>query len=65
MARLSLNSEGHIELGLEALTQNFSYENFCTCLGLLGFYADQFYDEILSQLDAVGYRYSESLNLLT
>lgn len=65
MVRLSLDSKGQIDLNLEVLAQHFSYENFCTCMGLLGFYADQFYDEILGHLDSIGYSYTESLKLLT
>jgi len=65
MVRLSLCGKGQIEMGLEALNNRFCYESFCTCMGLLGFYADQFYDEILGRLDSIGFRYSESLKLLT
>lgn len=65
MVRLSLCDKGQIEMSLEVLNRQFCYEAFCTCIGLLGFYADQFYDEILARLDSIGFRYSESLKLLT
>ena len=65
LVRLSLSESGAIELGMEVLNTGFSYESFSTSMGILGFYADFFYDEILSRLDAIGYRYSDSLRLLT
>ncbi len=65
MVRLSLCDQGRIEMGLEVFNKQFCYESFCTCIGLLGFYADHFYDEILSRLDSIGFKYTESLKLLT
>lgn len=65
MAKLSISLEGRIELSIEVLNAAFTYESFSLTMGLLGYYADSYYDEILSDLDMIGYRYSESLNLLT
>lgn len=65
MVRLGIQEKGLIELSLDLLVQNFNYEGFVIAVGLLGFYADHFYDEILSRLDGLGFRYSESLRLLT
>jgi hypothetical protein len=65
MVKLSLNPSGQMELSLEAFAINFEYDVFCLAMGLLGFYADSFYDEILTRLDSIGFRYTESLNLLT
>jgi hypothetical protein len=65
LAKLSISGEGHIELTLEALNHGFDYEEFCLMIGLLGFYADQFYDDILSHLDVLGFKYTETLRLLT
>lgn len=64
LVKLSINAEGFIELNLDVLNMGFQYDGFCTILGLIGFYADMFYDDILSHLDLIGFRYSESLGLL-
>lgn len=65
MAKFALSAEGRIELSIEVLSSAFSYESFSLTMGLLGFYADNYYDEILESLDSIGFRYSESLNLPT
>ena len=65
MAKFSLSDEGRIELSLDALNSAFNYDSFTLTMGLLGHYDDTYYDEILSDLDTIGYRYSESFNLLT
>ena len=65
MLRLSLCDSGRISLSLEVFTAQLSYEIFCTSMGLMGFYADWFYDEILNRLDSLGYRYTDKLKLLT
>lgn len=65
MAKFSISAEGRIELGIEVLNAGFTYESFTLTMGLLGYYADCYYDEILSGLDHLGYSYTESLNLLT
>ncbi|MBC7532368.1 MAG: YbjN domain-containing protein, partial [Oligoflexus sp.] len=64
MAKFSISLEGRIELSIEVLNAAFTYDSFSLTMGLLGYYADSYYDEILSDLDVIGYRYSESLNLL-
>ncbi|RZA21628.1 MAG: hypothetical protein EOP10_16405 [Proteobacteria bacterium] len=65
MAKFSLSEEGRIELSLDVLNSSFSYDSFLLTMGLLGHYADTYYDEILSDLDLINSRYSESFNLLT
>lgn len=65
MAKFSLSGEGRIELSIEVLNNAFSYDSFSLTMGLLGYYADAYYEEILNDLDQIGYRYTESLNLLT
>lgn len=65
MVKLSVDGSGQMELSLDAFSLNFNYDAFCLAMGLLGFYADSFYDEILTRLDSLGFRYTESLNLLT
>lgn len=65
LVKLSINAEGYIELNLDLLNQGLNYEGFSVAIGLIGYYADLFYDDILSHLDTIGFRYSESLGLLT
>ena len=65
MAKFSLNVEGRIELSIEVLNNAFSFDSFSLTVGLLGYYAYAYYEEILNDLDQIGYRYTESLNLLT
>lgn len=65
MAKFAISREGRIELSIEVLNASFDFESFTLTMGLLGYYADAYYDEILSDLDHLGYRYTESLNLLT
>jgi hypothetical protein len=65
MAKFSLSEEGRIELSLDVLNGAFNYDSFLLATGLLGHYADTYYDEILSDLDLVRSRYCESFNLLT
>ena len=65
MVKVGVSSHGQIELSLDVLNRAMDYDNFCLVLSLLGFYADLLYDEILSSLDLLGFRYSEALRLLT
>ncbi len=65
LAKFAISPEGKIELSIEVLTRGFDAESLSLTLGLLGHYADASYDEILSGLDLIGYKYTESLNLLT
>lgn len=63
LAKFSLSGDGRIELSIEVLNNAFSYDSFSLTMGLLGYYADAYYEEILNDLDTMGFRYSESLNL--
>ena len=65
MAKVSLDDEGRIVMSLEVFSQDLSFERFSDVLGVLGHYAEILYDDLLSTLDNVGYRYCESLNILT
>lgn len=65
LAKFSINLEGQIELSMEVLAGSFGYESFSLSMGLLGYYADAYLEEILHGLDLAGYRYSETLHLLT
>ena len=64
MAKLSIDSQGDIHLSLEVFTSSIDYDKFCDTLGVLAYYADFFYNEILNKMDHVGFRYSEALNFL-
>ncbi|SMF33950.1 YbjN domain-containing protein [Pseudobacteriovorax antillogorgiicola] len=65
MAKLSVDSDGQIVLGLDIFSNGLSYESFSDVIGVIGYYAESIYDDLLSILDHVGYRYCESLNILT
>ncbi len=65
MVKLVLNEKGHIGLTLEALASGLNYEAFSDCLGILGYYADYLFDEVLTFMDHIGFNYSLSMNFLT
>lgn len=65
MVKLVLNEKGHIGLTLEMLVSGMSYDCFSDGLGIIGYYADYLFDEVLSFLDQIGFNYSLSMNFLT
>lgn len=65
MAKFSISGEGRIELSIEVLNSALSFDSFSLTMGLLGYYADTYYEEILSDLDQMGYDSSETRSLLT
>ena len=64
MVKLSIDSDGRIILNLDIFVDDLSFERFSNVLGVIGHYADSLYDDLLTVLDNVGYRYCESLNIL-
>ena len=64
MAKFSKNCDGCIVLSLDVFAENLSFQIFSDVIGLVGYYAEILYDELLTNLDAVGFRYCESLNIL-
>lgn len=65
LVKLVVCPDGYLGLTFELLSNRLDYETFSDSLGVLGYYADQLYDEILEFLDGIGYRYITSLRLLT
>lgn len=65
MVKLALDENDQISLYLEVFANGFSYQDFNDTIGLMGYYADRLYDEILSHLDTIGFRYAHALNFLT
>lgn len=64
MVKIVINDCGDIALILEILASNLAYNDFSDALGILGYYADFLYDEILSQFDRIGFQYAHALNFL-
>ena len=65
MARLSIDEEGRLVLGMEIFTDDLNFTRLSNVLGIIGYYSDLIYEDILSVLDQAGFRYCESLNILT
>ncbi len=64
MVKVSLDGQQKIVLGLEIFVEDLSFERVANVLGIMGYYAELIYEDILSFLDQVGFRYCESLNIL-
>ncbi len=64
MVKIVINQNGDIGLVLELLASNLAYSDFSDALGVLGYYADYLYDEILSQFDRIGFQYAHALSFL-
>lgn len=47
LVRIAMDSKGQIELNLDVFRTNFSFELFSKTVGILGYYADTIYDEIV------------------
>lgn len=56
MVKVAVNEKGDIILASQCLSEGFTYEAFSMVLGVIGFYADAFYDEIISCLEICGYQ---------
>lgn len=65
MAKISIDADGVIQLSIDVLTHNINYGAFSHALSILGHYSEAFYDDFLTFLDSIGFRYCESLNILT
>lgn len=65
MVKLGIDENDEISLSMDILVKNLKYENFSHSLGILGYYADYFYDKILNQLHALGFQYSQPQKFLT
>ena len=64
MVKLSIDPDGNIVLGLDVFLSDLNYDRFSEALGVVGHYTELLYDEFLTVLDNIGYRYCESLNIL-
>ncbi len=65
MAKVSLAHDGQILLSLDLFITGLSYQQFTEGLGVLAHYAEQLYDQLLAYFDQIGFRYCDSLNILT
>ena len=65
MVKIHIDENEQISLVLEVFSKNFEYSDFSDALGILGYYADYLYDEILDFMDKIGFQYSHALNFLT
>ena len=63
--KLVIDPEGKVGITLEILNSSLSGEIFNNMLGILGYYADMVFEELLEMLDQVGFSYCESLDILT
>lgn len=64
MANLSKDSDGRIVLSLDTFSADLSFDRFSDVIGIIGYYAENLYDQLLTTLDNVGFRYCEPLNIL-
>lgn len=65
VAKLSLDAAGIIQINADLLVDNLDFDAFSQTLGTISHYAERLYDDLLTFLDHVGFRYCESLNILT
>ena len=61
MIRLSMTEEGTLSLLLDIFSANLNFQDFSDALGVLGYYADYFYEEMTNKLDRVGFPDIDSL----
>ena len=50
LAKLALTPEGSIVLSCQMLTKNMTYENFSDTLGIIGYYAEELYDQLFDRI---------------
>ena len=61
IVKLAINDNEEIILNLQLFTLGLSYENFCNALGILGYYADELYENITQYQDTLNiYNKTES-----
>ncbi|MBF0440913.1 MAG: hypothetical protein HQK54_03325 [Oligoflexales bacterium] len=65
MVKLVIDDDNCISLLLEIFARDLSYSEFYDSLGVLGYYADFIYGEILDFFDKIDFKYSHSLKFLT
>ena len=65
MVKLVVDESGDICLHLEMFTNELIFSNFADSLGLIGYYCDQMYDQILNQLDRIGCQTPQDFKYLT
>ena len=53
LVKLAMEKNGEIEVSLEVFQYNFDYEQFCRSIGILGYYADAIFEEIVMQYSKV------------
>ncbi len=55
LTKLSLDQEGMIILSIQALAVDFDYHKFELNLGILGYYADAIYEELIGFFQEIGF----------
>lgn len=65
IVRLSVNEHGEVILQANVLAEDFHYNHFSNLLGMIGYYADALYGEILSKMTEMGYHLSSQGDFLT
>ena len=64
LVKASVNEQGEIVLSSYCLTEGLNYDGFSKMLGILGYYCDAFYGEIISCLEVCGYQNHNQSTLL-
>ena len=65
MIKISIDPEYNMCLSMELPSSSLTFGCFKDSIGMLGYYADHVYDAILTFLDQLGFKYADSLNMLT
>ena len=47
LVRIGMDSKGVIELSVDVMREGFDYNTFTHVLGVIGYYADTLYDELV------------------
>lgn len=64
LVKISINSSGEITVSAFAMKADLSFESFSNILGIIGYYCDVFYDEIISCLEICGFQNFQRPSLL-
>ena len=65
MVKLVVDDRGDVGLSLEIFANNMVFPNFADALGVLGYYCDYLYEQILGQMDRIGLSLDQAVKYLT
>ena len=65
MVKLVVDERGDICLALEIFANHVAFSSFADALGVLGYYCDSLYEQIMGFLDRIGLSLDPSLKYLT